>query len=76
MKLFPLYCPLCDSLVGYTTRLLIAGVDDMSAEDVVLLNGEKPFDGQDVPTCSTCLVSALRECVYKSDQPVEIDFAT
>lgn len=74
MKLFPLYCPLCDSLVGYTTRLLIAGVDDMRAEDVVLLNGEKPFDGQDVRTCPTCLVSALPECVYKSDQPVEVDF--
>ena len=44
----------CNEIAFYTTRRLIAMVDSINAEDVILLNGEKPIDGVTPMVCGSC----------------------
>lgn len=57
----------CDKVAFYTTRRLIAMVDSINAEDVTLLNGEKPIDGITPMVCGSCgkNVSGVGDLEYK-----------
>ena len=52
----------CEKVAFYTTRRLIPMVDSVNAEDVILLNGEKPINGVTPMVCGSCGLE-----VYGSD---------
>lgn len=44
----------CEKVAFYTTRRLVRMVDSINAEDVILLNGEKPIDMVTPMVCGSC----------------------
>lgn len=71
--LYPLYCDMCGKVGMYTVRLLQSGVDDISPDLFILLDGTRPFNGQEIE-CGNCHVKGGEGFPfhYESDQPVEV----
>lgn len=68
--LYPMYCDECGKVGLYSTLLLFDG-QDMEANLFVLIDGERPFDGQPIE-CGVCRSELGFH--YESDVPIEVEF--